>query len=393
MENLFKIKQIKCTEDDLKKIGFDKTYTKKGLEKHKFITIKIYSLSCAQANILKQTALSSGTDCAVHRETITGKIESSDCILSGNLSEFKKIIEKLKFQPLKLSQLSQEIKKVIFENELENTIIRENIINWQDRPYLMGILNITPDSFSDGGKYLDPESAINQYKSLIENGADFIDIGGESTRPFAKKISVEEEINRVIPVIKAIREFDNKTIISIDTRNSKTADIALSEGADIVNDISSGDWDETMFDIVKKHNCPIVLNHSKGSPDIMQKNTEYEDVVDEIYDYFSQKIDELLNLGINKTNIIIDPGIGFGKNTAQNYEIIDRIEEFQALGYPILIGHSRKSFIKERINTENIEDLDIATAAITAKLIEKKVNILRVHNIKTNKIVLRLNNF
>lgn len=393
MKNEFKLKLINCTEKDLKEIGFDKTYTRKGLEKHSFVTLKIYNLSCAQANIIKQTALSTGTDCAVHRETITGKIEFSDCILSGTISQHRKIIEKLKFQPLKLSILAEELKSTLFENKKSETFVRGTVINWDEKPYLMGILNITPDSCSDGGQYYNKEQAFEHFKEMVEQGADFIDIGGESTRPFSHKIPPEEEKNRVIPVIEEIRKFDNKTIISIDTRNASTAEAALNAGADIINDISAGDWDDKMFAIVKKYNCPIILNHSKGTPDIMQNDTNYTDVIDDIYNYFANKIEELLSIGIPKQNIIIDPGLGFGKSTQQNYEIIERIQEFQTLGCPIMIGHSRKTFLKERIKPNNIKELDEATLVISTELVNKKINILRVHNIKLNKLLFSIKNF
>ena len=249
MDNFFKIKYLKTTENEIEKIGFDKSYIKKAAEKHKFTSIKIYNLSCAQANIIKQTALSIGTDCAVHRETITGKVEKSDCILSGSISELKKISKKLSHQPLKLSELGANILNLL-ENRLDPINIRQTIFSWE-KPYLMGILNITPDSFSDGGCHNTLEKAIEHYKKLVNDGADIIDIGGESTRPFANEVTPEEEQKRVLPVIKAIREFDTSTIISIDTRNSTTAQKALEEGADIINDISSGDWDENMFKIAQ----------------------------------------------------------------------------------------------------------------------------------------------
>lgn len=389
MQNCFRLKFIDCTEKDLKDIGFDKTYTKKGVEKHEFRTIKICNLSCAQANIIKQTALSAGTDCAVHREVITGKVDFSDCILSGSKSQFRKIAEKLKYQPFKLGILGEQIKELIFEKPAP-TFIRDIKIDWGEKTYLMGILNITPDSFSDGGKYLELDEALNHYNELLLDGADLIDIGGESTRPFSQKVSVEEEIKRVIPVIVKIREFDKNTIISIDTRNAKTAKKAVEAGADIINDISALDWDNDMIDVLKETGAAVILNHSKGSPEVMQNNTVYTDVVDEIFDYLQNKINFLIEQGIDKTKIIIDPGIGFGKTTEQNFEIINRIKEFKSLGCPILTGHSRKNFIKETITSNDTENLDTATLLISEKLSSSKVDMIRVHNIKKHTILNKL---
>ena len=388
MENDFKVKFLNCKESDLSTIGFDKTFAQRAIDKHRFKTLKIYGLSCAQANIIKQTALSSGTDCAVHREVITGKVDSSDCILSGSIDELKKISEKLKYQPLKLSVLAQNIKTILAE-ELIPINVRDYVLTWQE-PYLMGILNITPDSFSDGGMYNEPNKAVEHYKEMVQNGADIIDIGGESTRPYSCMVQPQEEQNRVLPVIEKIREFDKSTILSIDTRNASTARKALELGADIINDVSATEWDSEMTNVAIEHKCPIILGHASASPDVMQNHTEYKDVVEDIFNYFCKKIDLLTFLGIEKHNIILDPGIGFGKTTLQNFEIINRLEEFKTLGCPVHIGHSRKKFIRETINSDDIQLLDEATAILTQRLIEQKVNIIRVHNVKLNNVTKKL---
>ena len=390
MENSFKLKLIDCNEKELKKIGFDKTYLRQGALKHNFRTIKICDINCAQANIIKQTALTTGTDCAVHREVITGKVDISDCILSGSVSQLVKIAEKLKYQPFKLNILSEQIKKLV--SLLPDSLyVRDISIEWGKKTYIMGILNITPDSFSDGGEYFGTDKAIEHYKSLVQDGADFIDIGGESTRPFSKKVSAQEEQSRVVPIIKKIREFDQNTVISIDTRNASTARSAITAGADIINDVSALDWDENMINVLKDTKAPVVLNHSKGSPDVMQNDTCYTDVVDEIFDYLYKKIDFLVTNGIEQNKIIVDPGIGFGKSTEQNFEIIKRIEEFKSLGCPVLVGHSRKNFISETIESKDNSVLDTATLILSQMLADKKVDIIRVHNVKQHNILQKLN--
>ena len=300
----------------------------------------------------------------------------------------KKISEKLKYQPLKLSVLAQNLKDVLSDS-IAQTSIRDIVVNWKET-YLMGILNITPDSFSDGGMYNSLDKALEHYKELLNDGADIIDIGGESTRPYSEKVSPQEEQNRVISVIEKIREFDKNTILSIDTRNASTARTALEKGVDIINDISGTEWDADMPKVAAEFACPIIIGHSSASPDIMQNNTNYKDVVEDIFNYFFKKIDLLTFLGVEKHNIILDPGLGFGKTTAQNFEIINRIDEFKSLGCPILIGHSRKNFIKETIQADDIDSLDKATAMLTQKLIEKKVNIVRVHNVKINNFAKKL---
>ena len=389
MNNLFKLKFINISENELFNIGFDKTYINKGINKHKFLSIKISELNCAQANILKQTAISVGTDCAVHREVITGNVKISDCILSGSVNQLEQISQKLIKQPFKMPILSRQI-LYLLSNNLQPVTIRNKTFDWNSKTYIMGILNITPDSFSDGGKYFDLDGAIEHYKKLVNDGADIVDIGGESTRPYSQPIDVDEEIDRVIPVIKKIREFDSSTVLSIDTRNALTAGLAIDAGVDIINDVSALDWDVDMFEVVKTKQCPVILNHSKGTPDIMQNNPMYIDVVDEIYDYFCNKIKFLTENGIDFSNIIIDPGIGFGKTFQQNIEIIDRLIELKALGCPILVGHSRKSFVKDIINSDDNNELDIASAFLSQKLFNNKTNIIRVHNVAINKVMQKM---
>ena len=380
---------IKANRAELEKIGFDSSYARQGADKHRFLSLKIYSLSPAQANIIKQAALAGGSDAAVHREVITGKIEKSDCILSGSLSELKKIAEKLSCQPFKLGILGKKILELI-EIQPEPIKIRNTVFDWE-RPYIMGILNVTPDSFSDGGEFFDTKKAVLHAGDLIENGADIIDIGGESTRPYAQKVDVNEEIRRVVPVIEQIRALFPEMPVSIDTRNSKTAKAAFYAGADIINDVSAMEWDSKMKKTALELDVPVVLNHSKGTPENMQENPQYFDISEEIYDYFARKINELTEYGFLKKNLIIDPGIGFGKTKEQNFELLKSVATLKSLGCPLLVGHSRKTFLKEQIGSENIADLDRATNIISSYLVNEGVNFLRVHNAGDLKMLLDLN--
>lgn len=389
MPDLFKVKLIEPDDTELTKIGFDSSYVSQGANKHKFVSLKIHSLTPAQANIIKQTALACGTDAAVHREVITGKAEKSDCILSGSISELKKISKKLSTQPFSLSKLGNEILEVIYLKP-EPLTVKKTVFDWEC-PYIMGIVNITPDSFSDGGKYNDVDAAYNHACALISDGADIIDIGGESTRPYAQKISVEEEIDRVIPLIKKIRSEFPDIPLSIDTRNSQTAKLALEAGVDIINDVSAGEWDAEMKNIAREFDAPFILNHSKGTPENMQDNPVYKDIKDEIFNYFYAKISELIEYGLNKSKLIIDPGIGFGKTKEQNFELLKNISELKSLGFPILVGHSRKNFLKKSIGADDIETLDKATNVLSTHLINSGVNILRVHNVRDLKMQMNIN--
>ncbi len=357
-------------EKELTEIGFDSSYIYKAKEKFEYKNIKIFNLNCAQANILKQTALSVGADCATHREIITGKIENSNAILTGNISQLQKIAQKLEYQPFGLKILGKEILNTVRTPKTTTKI--------------MGILNITPDSFSDGGKYYDTECAIKHLHELINDGADIIDIGAESTRPGAKEVSADEQLKHILPVLEYINHNKIKTTISIDTRSAKVASECIKLGANIINDVSGLDFDPKMIDVL--HNNPeikIIIQHSKGLPENMQNNTQYTNLIDEIYIKLKEKIDFALSKGIKKENIIIDPGIGFGKTIEQNFEILSRWQEFKTLGCPILIGVSRKSLLN--MPQASNEEKDLYTLAINSPLIIEGIDYIRVHNVKIHK--------
>lgn len=246
---------------------------------------------------------------------------------------------------------------------------------------IMGILNVTPDSFSDGGKHFDKDSAIQRALQMAEDGADIIDIGGESTRPGSDAVDAKEEIKRTIPVIEALSKKINVPI-SIDTYKSEVAKIALETGASIVNDISGLRFDSSMPDVIAKHNVPVVIMHIKGTPKNMQQNPEYEALIPEIMDYFRESIAIGVRAGIDENKIIIDPGIGFGKSLEHNLEIINSIKEFKLLGKPTLIGLSRKSFIGKILGNESPDERLEGTAAAVAISILNGANIIRVHDVK-----------
>lgn len=246
-------------------------------------------------------------------------------------------------------------------------------------PLVMGILNVTPDSFSDGGKYFSFNNAINHADHLINEGADIIDIGGESTRPGADSVSLEEELKRVIPVIQHLKKNYKDIIISIDTTKSIVAEQAIKNGASIVNDISGGNFDANMYNIVSKYDITYIVMHIKGTPSNMQLNPFYENVIDEILNYFNKQIELAKNFGINK--LVIDPGIGFGKNVNDNYKILNNLEIFKKFGYPILLGVSKKSFLGKSLDLE-INERDIATIITETVGTVKGAKIIRTHNVK-----------
>ncbi len=254
---------------------------------------------------------------------------------------------------------------------------------------VVGILNVTPDSFYDGGKYFDLSVAIEHAKNMIREGAAIIDIGGESTRPFSERVDEQEEIKRVIPVLEGLTSKVEKIIISVDTYKAKVAREAILKGAKIINDVSACRFDPELMDIVCEYKPGYVLMHSKGRPEDMQRDPKYKDVVGEILDFFEQHMKRLIASGLPEENIVIDPGIGFGKLLEHNLEILKNIHKFYSLGRPIFMGLSNKSMWEKLLGLPKGER-EIATQVATALLCAKGVKIHRVHNVKLTKDTIKI---
>lgn len=275
------------------------------------------------------------------------------------------------------------------KNDFGQTTIGDRTFNWGQRTYLMGVLNVTPDSFSDGGEFNTPNSALEQARYLLEAGADILDIGGQSTRPGSAEISSQEEIERVLPIINFIRQ-ESSIPISIDTTKASVARAAVTAGADIVNDISGATFDPEMLPTVAELEVPIVLMHIRGTPQTMQQMTDYQDLLREIYDFLENRIAAAVVAGIDRAKIIVDPGIGFAKNYEQNLEILRRLAEFRLLGCPILVGPSRKSFIGHILNQPDPKQRVWGTGAACCAAISFGADILRVHDVKEMRDVCRV---
>jgi len=265
---------------------------------------------------------------------------------------------------------------------------RGKILNLHQRTHVMGILNVTPDSFSDGGEYVNPEAAIKRGIEIEQEGADILDIGAESTRPGAASISANEELNRLLPVIDGLIN-KIKIPISVDTYKATVADEVLTRGIHLINDISGLRFDPQLKEVIAKHKACVVIMHIKGTPKNMQQNPHYVDVMREILEYLQDSINMAISAGIKRDQIIIDPGIGFGKRLADNFEILKRLNELNQLQLPILIGPSRKSFIGKILNTEPDQRFE-GTAAAVALGIHNGAHIVRVHDIKKNARVCRI---
>lgn len=275
-------------------------------------------------------------------------------------------------------ELSDKINNAV-ENYLNYPLLAVRIGNIEfNSPLIMGILNITPDSFSDGGKYLETNTAVNYALEMISNGADIIDIGGESTRPGSEPVSEEVEIKRVIPVIRDIIKKNPEALISIDTTKSNVAFEACKAGAKIINDISGLTFDPAVANAAAEYSASLIVMHIKGTPKTMQVNPVYDNLIFELYEFLYKQTEKAKSAGVK--DIIIDPGIGFGKTAENNFEILKRLTEFRSLGYPLLIGLSRKSFLGKTLGLD-LTERDTATAIAETIAIKQGAKIIRTHNV------------
>jgi len=358
-----------------------------------FYNILIQNVKSVVANVIKQEMLSVGGDAAVARGALDISVERSNVVIVGNLKQLKLFAMKIKAQPFSMKFLGSELLKII-DNFNKNSFILKSkdreIHLLPNKTYIMGILNATPDSFSDGGDFTNIDTAIKHVEQMLKDGADFIDIGGESTRPGAENVSVDEELRRVIPLITLIKREFPDSFVSIDTYKAKVAEEALIHGADIINDISALKFDNNMFDLLIKYKVPAILMHIKGTPSNMQVNPTYHNLINEISNYFREIILYVEDHGGDPSNLIIDPGIGFGKTFTHNLEILNRLKEFKSFGLPILIGTSRKSFIGKILNRPTPKDRingSIASACIASS---NGAKIIRTHDVQQSVEALKI---
>lgn len=352
--------------------------------------MRINTLSNITANILKQEMLSLGADAAIARGSLTGEVKKTDCLLMGNLSQFDRLVNKLKKQPFGLNRLSAQVSAALLNFQKDRFVLDLGrfSLNLGNRTHLMGILNLTPDSFSGDGFYGSKQEDIVEYaQKLVRDGADIIDVGGESSRPGAVPVGLKEELKRVIPVIKALAK-KIKVPVSVDTYKPEVAKQALDSGASIVNDIS-GLRNAQMAKVTARYKAGVVIMHMKGRPRSMQKNPRYDSLIDEIMCYLKKKTEEAREAGIDENRIIIDPGLGFGKTLGHNLEILRNLRDFKALGKPILAGASRKSFIGSILNAKPQERIfgTVSSCVIAAK---NGAKIIRAHDCKEVKQALRI---
>ena len=352
--------------------------TEKGIRRmrgkavHRVLTLRI---QYRQAAYLKQELLSLGGECAI--SGLQREEQLVDVVCMGTLAQFKRLVEKLEAQPYGLAQVGTELRR-----RLGIQVDRPDPrYPWQEGTAVMGILNVTPDSFHDGGRYEALEDAVARAESMAAAGAAVIDVGGESTRPGADPVSADEERDRVVPVVEAITECDLDSLVSVDTRKAAVAEAALAAGADVVNDVS-GLSDPEMRFVAADHDAPLIVAHSIDAPVVPDRTVPYDDVVTDVVDELTETVLLAETAGLDREQIVVDPGLGFGKTARESFELLGRLEEFRALGCPILVGHSHKSMF-EHVGCGPDERRD-ATVAATAIAAARGVDLVRVHDVPAN---------
>jgi dihydropteroate synthase len=351
------------------------------MPKAQFRAIKIKSVPVTKANIIKQDMLSFGGEVATAKGAINHSIKYTDILIFGTIHQIKNLIFKLKRQYFGLKDLAVQIENALanYNGSPAPIKIGGKTFNFGKRTYIMGILNVTPDSFSDGGKFINFGDAVSHGRKMIEEGADIIDVGGESTRPGALPVTADEEIKRVIPVIKELSKIKG-AVISVDTMKSKVAEAAIKAGALMINDVSALRSDRKMAKVAGRRNVPVVLMHMLGNPRVMQENPRYEDLISDIISCLQNSITLAIKGGVQKSRIIIDPGFGFGKTVEHNLEILRRLRELKVLGCPVMIGTSRKSTIGKILDLPPDRRLEGTSATVTTA-VSSGADIVRVHDV------------
>ncbi|OEF95809.1 dihydropteroate synthase [Desulfuribacillus alkaliarsenatis] len=371
----------------MEQIGADAPGVQIMKQKGEFFHVYVSNVNLRAANIMKQEMLSKGGEACLHMGVSKLELESSDVILFGSRRIFKKIIANFSFQPFGLKRISKELKEMFDAYDRSQNL--NEIPEWckhmniplKKRTIIMGILNVTPDSFSDGGSYTTVELAVRRAKEMVAEGADIIDIGGESTRPGALPVNLEAELVRVLPIVKAVAK-EIQTPISVDTYKAEVAEAAVKEGAKIINDVWGAKKQPEIAKVAAKYKVPIILMHNRD-------NKEYKNLVGEMIQDLRESIDIAQNAGVINDYIILDPGIGFAKEYEHNLEVMYRLRDICKLGYPVLLGTSRKSLIAKTLDLPVNERVE-GTAATVALGIERGVDIVRVHEVKEMQRVCRM---
>ena len=382
------IRTIDEAGDVFQRIGVDAYGIGAMAKKAIHINLLLEKQPCKVANILKQEMLSLGGDAAVARGSVACSIPETDVLIMGTLKQIAALITKIEKQPFGLNQLAGDMAEILKNTGIQEVVLktsRRKIILGK-RTLVMGIINVTPDSFSDGGIFYSHQKAVDHGWRMADEGADMIDIGGESTRPGSRAVPVNAELKRVIPVIETL-SGKIKLPISIDTKKARVAREAVAAGAEIVNDVSALNGDRLMAKTISDSKAAVILMHMRGNPGNMQEgNLKYNNLMDDISDYLKKSCEKAIKAGVDAESIVLDPGIGFGKTAEDNFRIIKNLSLLKALDLPIMIGTSRKSFIGKITGDEPGARME-GTAATVAAAIMNGCHVVRVHDVAAMKKV------
>jgi dihydropteroate synthase len=374
------LSDIYQAQEELKRIGADPMGIEIMAPKFIHLPLKLIDLDLRAANILKQEILSLGGEAAVSRAAFELKEGKSDVLLSGTLRQYQLLIEKLSYQSFGLPRVGEKIASMIANLGEKDSLFRAKgrEFTFGSRTVVMGAVNLTPDSFAGDGIHRDPRKAVDRALMMLDSGAEMIDIGGESSRPGAELVSVSEELSRVLPVITDLRKRTD-ALLSIDTYKPEVAREALAAGVDIVNDVGGGYRGEELLPLVREYEAGLIIMHMPNPPEKRHERPKYRHLIADIIYFFEDKLEEAKEAGVTPEQVIIDPGIGFAKNVDDNYLIIKMLKAFRALGRPVLVGPSRKSFIGKVLDIPPEERLE-GTAAAVAAVVINGGDIIRVHD-------------
>jgi len=375
--------------DAMESIGVHKASLPIFANKNQILPLKLLQVRTPAANIIKQEMLAAGGDAAVPTGCVLNKDKYSDVLLLGTRKHYNLLLKKLELMPyFGMDEVKSELEAVLNEEKLQTVLANGRVLNY-DKVLIMGILNITPDSFYENSRTA-IEEVVAKAGQMLAEGADILDIGGESTRPGSEAVEAEEEQARVVPVIEALRKAYPEAVLSIDTYRASTARAAIKAGADIINDISAMEADEEMIDVVCETNVPIVLMHMRGTPKNMQTQCEYKNVVEEVAVYLAERANLLRERGVGEDKIILDPGICFAKTVEQNLKLMRDLNALTSFGYPVLLAASRKSTIGKVLGELPAEERLEGTIATSCQAVYAGANMVRVHDVKENLRAVRM---
>jgi len=358
--------------------------------KAQIIPLKLLEVRTPAANIIKQEMLAAGGDAVTPAGAVTCATKYVDVLLLGTSKAYRSLLAKLELMPwFGMPRVAEDIKAALQPAELKTTLADGRVLTYE-KLCVMGILNITPDSFYAGSRVPQLQTVLERAGKMLADGAGVLDIGGESTRPGSDSVDGEEERRRVLPVIEALRKEYPEAVLSVDTYRADTAEAALAAGADIINDISAMEADARMADVVQKSNAPIILMHMRGTPKNMQQNCEYKNVVEEVAVYLAQRAQLLRERGVGADKIILDPGIGFAKDVQQNLLLMRDLHTLTSFGYPVLLAASRKSTIGAVLGGVPAEERLEGTIATSLQAVYAGAQMVRVHDVLENARAIRM---